>query len=103
MRFILKRIVDVAILYAVLSALAFIASANASAEVNQYLGIISEIDSENDCVVAELGSGDIYAWYDEDSYEVGDVVIVYLDNFDTVEVFDDEVIGALKIGYAVGE
>lgn len=100
----LRKFLNGAATISVMVALAAMSTNNvASADLHYRHAIVSEIHSENNLVCAEVNTGTIYSWYGLGDYEEGDILMIVIDDKETIEVFDDEVIGVEKIGYVIGE
>lgn len=82
----------------------FIITAPAFADTNVRAGIIIEINEEDDYVVVEDPCGLIWEFDEIEDFDIGDLVLMVMDDMGTPEtIIDDVIIDTIYSGYVAAE
>lgn len=82
----------------------FVMTAPAFADTNVRAGVIIEINEEDDYAVVEDPCGLIWEFSEIEDFEIGDLVIMTMDDMETPEtIMDDVIIDTVYSGYVVAE
>lgn len=79
--------------------LIFPSSTIAESEYYAKVGVIVDIDRENDLVFFEDFFGEIWSFSDSSDWIVGDVIAVIFDSLNTADIYDDEIVGITYNGW----
>lgn len=88
----------------VLFAAVFVVTAPAFADTNVRAGVIVEINEEENYCVVEDPCGLFWEFSEIEDFEIGDLVIMVMDNIGTPEtILDDEIVDVVYSGYVSNE
>ena len=62
-------------------------------------GVVVAVDHNNDIVIVRFTTGHKYAFYGAEGWQVGDMLMLFMNSMNTDDPTDDEIVRVWHVGY----
>lgn len=82
-----------------LTLIALLTAVNACADVYPAVGVVTDLDYENDLVIFEDCNQDLWVIEGIEDWFIGDIGALLMDDMETESIYDDEIVVAHYAGF----
>ena len=82
-----------------LTMIALLTAVSACADVYPAVGVVTDLDYENDLVIFEDCNHDLWAMEGIEDWSIGDIGALLMDDMETTSIYDDEIVDIRYAGF----